>query len=78
MGIAVSIGEMERRINHERFRPMSILSSVVPMVAPVVSLTIAVLDFREGFVALREGKPSRGPFLKAAVHVAMVAMELVH
>ena len=57
---------------------MTIFSSAAPIAAPLVSLAMIVFDFREGVLAWREGKPCREPFVKAAVHAAVVAMELVH
>ena len=57
---------------------MSIISSVTPIAAPLVSLAMIVFDFREGVLAWRKGEPCREPFVKAAVHAAVVAMELVH
>ena len=56
---------------------MTIFSHAVPIAAALVSLAISALDFREGVLALRQGKPCRGPFVKAVVHAAVVAMELV-
>ena len=56
---------------------MSILSNVPTVVVLLVGLGIAVHDFWEGIVALREGRSCRWPLLKAAGHVVIWVLERV-
>lgn len=57
---------------------MTNLSTALPIASVLVSLAMIVFDLREGVLAWQNGERCREPFVKAAVHAAVVAMELVH